>query len=209
MYSMKKTCRNCKGFTCKHNSSKNKKSVKKDPYIFFLNPSGDPKKTKKACFFIMFIPNIWVFPKIMISPNHPFVHRVFHYFHHPFWGVLPLFLVQHPYPYCVQPGIFIDGMIWWGSWWLFHWSQLWKKGLSPVAAKGHGLTPQKKIKMGWFVRHRWTHKDNIVIYSIYGSILNDEIDSWFGGDRSFSNHFLSSNACAVEWFEFGFITASR
>ena len=23
----------------------------------------------------------WVFP-----PNHPFVHRVFHYFHHPFWG---------------------------------------------------------------------------------------------------------------------------
>ena len=23
----------------------------------------------------------WVFP-----PNHPFGHRVFHYFHHPFWG---------------------------------------------------------------------------------------------------------------------------
>ena len=28
----------------------------------------------------------WVLPKIMIPPNHPFVHRVFHYFHHPFWG---------------------------------------------------------------------------------------------------------------------------
>ena len=28
----------------------------------------------------------WVFPKIMVSPNHPLVHRVFHYFHHPFWG---------------------------------------------------------------------------------------------------------------------------
>ena len=28
----------------------------------------------------------WVFPKIMVPPNHPFVHRVFHYFHHPFWG---------------------------------------------------------------------------------------------------------------------------
>ena len=26
----------------------------------------------------------WVFPKIMVPPNHPFVHRVFHYFHHPF-----------------------------------------------------------------------------------------------------------------------------
>ncbi len=23
----------------------------------------------------------------MVSPNHPFVHRVFHYFHHPFWVV--------------------------------------------------------------------------------------------------------------------------
>ena len=29
---------------------------------------------------------IWMFPKIMVPPNHPFVHRVFHYFHHPFWG---------------------------------------------------------------------------------------------------------------------------
>ena len=28
----------------------------------------------------------WVFPKIMVPPNHPFLHRVFHHFHHPFWG---------------------------------------------------------------------------------------------------------------------------
>ena len=28
----------------------------------------------------------WVFPKIMVPPNHPFLHRVFHDFHHPFWG---------------------------------------------------------------------------------------------------------------------------
>ena len=33
----------------------------------------------------------WVFPKIGLLPNHPFVHRVFHCFHHPFWGVF-LFL---------------------------------------------------------------------------------------------------------------------
>ena len=32
---------------------------------------------------------IWVFPKIMGPPNHPFVHGVFHYFHHPFWGKNP------------------------------------------------------------------------------------------------------------------------
>ena len=34
---------------------------------------------------------IWVFPQIMLPQNHPFVHRVFHYFHHPFWGG------YHPY----------------------------------------------------------------------------------------------------------------
>ena len=32
----------------------------------------------------------------VVPPNHPFVHRVFHYFHHPFLGV-SLFLVQQPY----------------------------------------------------------------------------------------------------------------
>ena len=38
---------------------------------------------------------IWVFPKIMVPPNHPFVHRVFHYFHHPFWGPTPIFGNTH------------------------------------------------------------------------------------------------------------------
>ena len=31
---------------------------------------------------------IWVFPKIGVPQNHPF-NRVFHYFHHPFWGPIP------------------------------------------------------------------------------------------------------------------------
>ena len=35
--------------------------------------------------------SIWVFPNIMVPPNHPLKNRVFHYFHHPFWGI-PLFL---------------------------------------------------------------------------------------------------------------------
>ena len=29
-------------------------------------------------------------------PNHPFVHRVFHYFRHPFWWFYPYFW-KHPY----------------------------------------------------------------------------------------------------------------
>ena len=40
------------------------------------------KKTLVATFV-----NLGVEPKIWENPpNHPFVHRVFHYFHHPFWG---------------------------------------------------------------------------------------------------------------------------
>ena len=34
-------------------------------------------------------------PKIGVkTPNHPFVHRVFHDFHHPFWGFSPYFWVD-------------------------------------------------------------------------------------------------------------------
>ena len=32
----------------------------------------------------------WVFPKIMVPPNHPLLNRVFHYFNHPFWGTIIL-----------------------------------------------------------------------------------------------------------------------
>ena len=39
---------------------------------------------------------IWVFPKIVVPPNHPFF-RVFHYFHHPFWGVKSPYFWKHPY----------------------------------------------------------------------------------------------------------------
>ena len=39
----------------------------------------------------------WVFPKIMGKPlNHPLKKRVFHYFHHPFWGFSPYFW-KHPH----------------------------------------------------------------------------------------------------------------
>ena len=36
---------------------------------------------------------IWMFPKIVgFPPKSSIFNRVFHYFHHPFWGVLSLFL---------------------------------------------------------------------------------------------------------------------
>ena len=31
----------------------------------------------------------------MVSPNHPWINRVFHYFHHPFWGPTPIFGNTH------------------------------------------------------------------------------------------------------------------
>ena len=44
--------------------------------------------------FTHWLHRIWGFPKIVgkIPPNHPIVYRVFHYFHHLFLGVFPLFL---------------------------------------------------------------------------------------------------------------------
>ena len=36
--------------------------------------------------------------RVFFPPNHPFVHRVFHYFHHPFWGPTPIFGNTHLYP---------------------------------------------------------------------------------------------------------------
>ncbi len=51
---------------------------------FFFSNLQDAKKPP------MF-QHIWVFPKIMVPPNHPLKNRVFHYFHHPFWGVKSLY----------------------------------------------------------------------------------------------------------------------
>ena len=34
---------------------------------------------------------IWVFPKIGGTPKSSHLNRVFHYFHHPFWGFPPIF----------------------------------------------------------------------------------------------------------------------
>ena len=38
---------------------------------------------------------IWMFPKIVVPPNHPLQNRVFHYIHHPFWVFLPIFGNTH------------------------------------------------------------------------------------------------------------------
>ena len=45
------------------------------------------------------IPSIWVFPKIMVPPNHPFVHRVFHHNKPSILGVFTLFLETPIYIY--------------------------------------------------------------------------------------------------------------
>ena len=65
---------------------------------------------------IIYIIDIWVFPKIMAPPNDPFVHRVFHYVHHLFWGFSPYFWFNthiHRYPQIilfVGPRLDVDDM---------------------------------------------------------------------------------------------------
>ena len=48
------------------------------------------------------IPSIWVFPKIMVPPNHPFVHRVFHHNKPSILGVFTLFLETPIYIYILH-----------------------------------------------------------------------------------------------------------
>ena len=52
-----------------------------------LRPSGKERAMKEGP--LVGLGCIWAFPRIMVPPNHPFVHRVFHHFHHPFWGFYP------------------------------------------------------------------------------------------------------------------------
>ena len=74
------------------------------------------------CFFFALLASVisnWVFPKIGVPPNHPYFNRVFHYFHHPFWG-MPIFGNTHLYPNYQLGGGFkyllfssLMGCTWW------------------------------------------------------------------------------------------------
>ena len=62
--------------------------------IFLMGINGINGIHAGVLFHSLVVGGIWVFPKIWILPNHPFVHRVFHYkpsiFSYPyFW--------KHPY----------------------------------------------------------------------------------------------------------------
>ena len=63
--------------------------TKKIQYIVSVNITT-PK-------YIPIIQYMGVSKKMGKPPNHPFVHRVFHYFHHPFWGVYHPYFWKHPY----------------------------------------------------------------------------------------------------------------
>ena len=47
---------------------------------------GDPRRDQLGPEPMEGFEPVWVVPKMMVPSNHPFVHRDFHYFHHPFWG---------------------------------------------------------------------------------------------------------------------------
>ena len=48
----------------------------------------------------------WVFPKIMVPPNHPLKNKVFHEINHPFLGFSPYFWFNtHVLLCCMFPGL--------------------------------------------------------------------------------------------------------
>ena len=70
-------------------------------HYIYIQPSNVISYKYIYIYIIIYIIDIWVFPKIMAPPNHPFVHRVFHYVHHLFWGFSPYFWFNthiHRYP---------------------------------------------------------------------------------------------------------------
>ena len=63
---------------------------------------------------------LWVFPYMVVPPNHPLKNRVFHSFHHPFWDIPPIF--GNTYNNSKQPRIcslLTNGQIW-DSWLVQH-----------------------------------------------------------------------------------------
>ena len=65
---------------------------------------GKGKSSSKCHFWRIWVvgslgKDIWMFPKIVgkLPPNHPWINRVFHYFHHPFWGYH--YFLEIPIPY--------------------------------------------------------------------------------------------------------------
>ena len=58
----------------------------------------------------------WVFPKIMVPPNHPLKNRDYHYFHRPFWGGFPtpilgniqVPLIGNPHNGYINPNYWVD-----------------------------------------------------------------------------------------------------
>ena len=79
-----------------------KKRLGKDSCHLAANvqPCGSVTLTYVVQFSTKSSASIWVLNQKKggkTPPNHPFVNRVFHYFHHPFWVFLPLFLGWHPF----------------------------------------------------------------------------------------------------------------
>ena len=85
------------------------KAQKHPSCVRLRHPSGQERQKKHEIprlemtrifhFNMFFLKMKWVFPKIMVPPNHPLKlnNRVFHYFHHPFWGPNPPIFWKHPH----------------------------------------------------------------------------------------------------------------
>ena len=79
-----------------------------------LDNSGTPVSNASACFFTRFKTSPHgCFQKYgEKKTNHPLKNRVFHYFHHPFWGT-PIFGKTHINSAPRNSSIYCGGRVWW------------------------------------------------------------------------------------------------
>ncbi len=75
-----------------HHHGRNSQTVHFRHLATWLQPSGACSVEIPLAHVQFFKPKKLLFPKIRETPQIMNFNGVFHYFHHPFWGVLPLFL---------------------------------------------------------------------------------------------------------------------
>ena len=123
---------------------------------------------------------MWMFPKIVVPPNHPLKNKVFHSFHHPFWG--HFFGNTHVYIHWYTVGS--------GNWFI-----------RPVIFLSFQISNIDTMGVDDGVTHRdhFYHKNEPNKYVLY--IFIYQFGHWILWMMVFVNIFMTMNcACSSGWW---------